>query len=197
MKLSGQKLSAALPHRATGSYCLRETPPAAGGPVHVRDAMRSRPRQSPESAVLIIAYGNPLRGDDGVAWHIAEQLAAAQGQSNLKILTRHQLTPELAEAISQANLVIFVDASMGQPPGTISCVPVGAEMTDQSSHQFDPAGLMFCAREIYGAAPQALLCTIAGEDFGYEERLSPTILAAMPKLLQRIRALIAAHEESN
>lgn len=197
MKLSGQKLPTVLPRNATGSYCLRATPPAAERPEHAWDAMRTRPRHCPEPCVLIIAYGNPLRGDDGVAWHIAEQLAAAQGQSPLKILTRHQLTPELAEAISQANLVIFVDASVGQPPGTISCVPVGPEMADQSSHQFDPASLMFCAREIYGSAPKALLCTIAGEDFGYEERLSPTILAAMPKLLQRIRALIAAHEESN
>jgi hydrogenase maturation protease len=60
---------------------------------------------------LIIGYGNPLRGDDDVGWEAASRLAAALPSEAVHILAVHQLTPELAEAVSEADLLIFVDAS--------------------------------------------------------------------------------------
>jgi hydrogenase maturation protease len=48
---------------------------------------------------LIIGYGNPLREDDGVGWQVADQLLK-NSEGSIKVLTAHQLTPELAEPIS-------------------------------------------------------------------------------------------------
>ena len=61
---------------------------------------------------LIIGYGNPLRGDDGLGWRAAEQLAEIIPQSEAEVIACHQLTPELAEPISRARLVIFIDMSL-------------------------------------------------------------------------------------
>ncbi|GGA20530.1 hydrogenase maturation protease [Okeania sp. KiyG1] len=59
--------------------------------------------------ILIIGYGNTLRSDDGAGQRVAE-LVAEWKLPNVRSLPVHQLTPELAEPISQAELVIFVDA---------------------------------------------------------------------------------------
>ena len=58
---------------------------------------------------LVIGYGNTLRSDDGAGQRVAEKI----GQWELPgvgALAVHQLTPELAENIAQADAVIFVDA---------------------------------------------------------------------------------------
>src|SRR3954471_3504710 len=59
--------------------------------------------------VLVIGYGNTLRSDDGVGPHIAIE-AAAWGLPRLETIAVPQLTPELAELLASAELLIFVDA---------------------------------------------------------------------------------------
>src|SRR5271169_1528567 len=52
---------------------------------------------------LIIGYGNPLRSDDGFGWHAGRLLAQSLADQDAKIITCHQLTPELAETLSQSS----------------------------------------------------------------------------------------------
>jgi Ni,Fe-hydrogenase maturation factor len=59
--------------------------------------------------ILIIGYGNTLRGDDGAGQRVAE-MVSEWGLDEVRSLSVHQLTPELAEPISTAKLAIFVDA---------------------------------------------------------------------------------------
>ena len=68
--------------------------------------------------------GNPLRGDDGVGWRVAEAVAAALPDAVADVLTVHQLTPELAEPISRAERVIFIDAAAEGKPGAVRCFAV-------------------------------------------------------------------------
>ena len=70
------------------------------------------------SRVLIVAYGNPLRCDDGLAWSAAEMLAPGL-PGDVEIITRHQLTPELAFPVSQAASVLFIDAAHSGAPGEL------------------------------------------------------------------------------
>ena len=55
---------------------------------------------------LIIGYGNPLRSDDGFGWHATQKLTIQLHYADVEIITRHQLTPELAETASHFHLVI-------------------------------------------------------------------------------------------
>src|SRR5262249_4363142 len=75
---------------------------------------------------LVIAYGNPLRSDDGVAWRAAKELKRILPNS-AQVISVRQLTPELAELASGSDLVIFVDASSEGPPGSVLCQPLSPE----------------------------------------------------------------------
>lgn len=58
---------------------------------------------------LVIGFGNTLRGDDGVGPLVAEQVDT-WNLRNVRSLSVHQLTPELAADIAQVETVFFIDA---------------------------------------------------------------------------------------
>ena len=58
---------------------------------------------------LVIGYGNELRGDDAVGPEVARCVAEWRRPEVVGIAV-HQLTPELAVALSEVAVVIFVDA---------------------------------------------------------------------------------------
>lgn len=142
---------------------------------------------------LIIGYGNPLRGDDGLGWHTAQQLADRIRRDDVDILTCHQLTPELAEAVSQSDLAIFIDAACDGIPGALRCddVPPDESSSADFTHHFDIPALLACASILYGSCPRAVLCSVAAESFGLTEDLSDVVQAALPALVQRVLSLIA------
>jgi hypothetical protein len=59
-------------------------------------------------APLLIAIGNPLRGDDGVAWRLAEQ--AGRLRPAMAVRSVQQLTPELSAELLLASRLLFIDA---------------------------------------------------------------------------------------
>lgn len=144
---------------------------------------------------LLIGYGNPLRGDDGLGWQVAVRYAReAAARPGLRVLPCHQLTPELAESLSEVDRVIFVDATAESPPGEIKVVPLSPDPAAPRSftHQCDPPGLLASAHALYGHAPaEAWLVTVGGAEFGYCESLSPTLTNLLPRLDEIINGLLA------
>src|SRR5664279_5559219 len=117
---------------------------------------------------LIIAYGNPLRGDDGLGWRVAEALRAAR--PDLQILTLQQLTPELMDPISRAGRVVFIDACEGAVPGEIRESVVQPQAAGAAfTHHATPAALLAGAQALYGRAPAANLITVTGADFSFSD----------------------------
>ena len=53
------------------------------------------------SRALVLACGNSLRGDDGVAIRIVTQLKNSICDPAIEVYCQQQWTPELAEPISQ------------------------------------------------------------------------------------------------
>src|SRR5271165_5565487 len=100
--------------------------------------------------VLILAYGNPLRSDDGLAWRAAEILRARITPSEVEILSLHQLAPELAENLSRTQAVIFVDSAqpvVGETAGEIQVRELASGSGDptHSSHSLSPQTLIALA----------------------------------------------------
>ncbi|MEO8391518.1 MAG: hydrogenase maturation protease [Chloroflexota bacterium] len=60
--------------------------------------------------ILIIGYGNPLRSDDAIGQQIAQAMKDRLNRSDVEVLLTYQLTPELIYSISEAQLVVFIDA---------------------------------------------------------------------------------------
>jgi hydrogenase maturation protease len=136
--------------------------------------------------VLIIGYGNPLRGDDGFGWLAAERLRETLHDPEIEILTLQQLTPELMEPISRAGKVIFLDAAATGEPGELLVAPVGPAVPSTASftHFATPAGLLAGALALYGAAPPAFLVSIAGTDFSLGAEISEPVRRAAEGLVQ-------------
>lgn len=139
--------------------------------------------------VLIIAYGNPLRSDDGVAWRAAGLLEGRFPAADVEILRLHQLAPELAETLRRCQAAIFVDAAargLGAP-GEIRFEEIRQPAGEaRFSHQLSPDAVVALARQLYGAAPRAFAVTLAGENFDHGEQLSPVVAEALPLLAARV-----------
>jgi hydrogenase maturation protease len=144
--------------------------------------------------VLVIGYGNPLRGDDGLGRVIAARVAESARPQGIEVVVAHQLTPELAESISRADLVIFVDAAADLPPGQIRILPVVADTPcghGSFAHHCTPNQLLTAAQALYAHRPEAWAITVGGECWDYSETLSPAVERLVPRLLHYIDLLVA------
>jgi hydrogenase maturation protease len=140
----------------------------------------------------VIAYGNPLRGDDGFGWHVARALIEAQLE-NLDIITCHQLTPELTEVIAQAESVIFVDASLETPPGEMIVQELEPSAPSRTfTHHLEPQHLLELAHALYERAPHARIITVGAVSLEHAEQLSPEVSATIPRALEEIRRWTAS-----
>jgi hydrogenase maturation protease len=142
---------------------------------------------------LVLACGNTLRGDDGVGWAIAEQLEGDSSLSDVEVVIAHQLTPEMAEPISLADTVIFVDCSAVSAPGEVSVFPVEAARNDNASltHNVDPSNLLALAEEIFASAPRrAFAVTVGGKSFELAAELTESVRLAIPAAILAIRSLL-------
>ena len=145
------------------------------------------------SKTLVIGYGNPLRGDDGLGWRVAERLAERLPADQVEILTCQQLTPELAATLSRASFVLFIDASVQEPPGTFRLQSVQpAQLTPTTfSHHLTPGQLLTLSQQLYAAAPAAQLLSVGGLEFGAQEQLSASVAALLPHLLDLCQQVLS------
>ena len=140
--------------------------------------------------VLIVAYGNPLRSDDGVGWAVAEELSRKLASPEVEVLQLLQLLPELAESVSHVDTVIFVDASCEGEPGELRCRPVTPPPAKvQFTHQLSPAELLGLSGQLYGATPQAFCVSLTGQYFEHGEELSESVAARLPQLASKVEQL--------
>lgn len=145
------------------------------------------------SRSLILACGNPLRGDDGVAWRVVEALQADAEFNSVMTIVEQQWLPEHAEAVSRAEVVIFIDCNASGVPGEVREARTWAAETSPRvfTHHLDPASLLLLAQQLYGHAPsRAFTIAISGESFALREALSPRIIDAIPTALEHIRYLL-------
>lgn len=148
---------------------------------------------------LVIGYGNPLRGDDALGWHAAEHLSSLPefaSNPGVRILTVHQLMPEIAESIAGAELVIFFDAkapSADISPGVVCCEEIHSEPVppQRIGHHLTPANAIAYARAFYDANPRAFVLSVVAASFAYGTPLTPSVQAAIPSLAQWTRDRIA------
>ena len=136
------------------------------------------------SRILIIGCGNPLRSDDGLAWRAADELSRRGLPENVEIITQHQLTPELAFAVSKVDTVLFLDAAQDGEAGEIRCEPVTPlRMPSACSHEFSPSAILGLAQELYSKVPHAFVISLCGECFEHGENLSKSVEQRLPYLL--------------
>jgi len=141
--------------------------------------------------ILVLGYGNPLRADDGLGWQVAVELFRANASADVHVIPCHQLTPDLAEAASFAELVLFIDCSRTGIPGELRCEEIFSQSGPTSfTHDLSPAVLLALAAELFGVCPKAYLFSICGENFETGEELSETVSRRVPELKTMVRRRI-------
>ena len=145
--------------------------------------------------VLIIAYGNPLRRDDGVAWRAADILAERLCAPDVEILRLHQLAPELADTVRRFERVIFIDAALRDAdikPGTIRVEEINDRTRDAAAftHAFSPQKVLGLGLELYGIRPGAFSVTMQGANFDHGIGLSAPVADALPAVVSTIEHLV-------
>ena len=134
--------------------------------------MNQNPTSHSETQLLVIGYGNSLRGDDGIGPCVADAIGRLRLRG-VRPLQCPLLAPELADPISHAQKVIFVDATV-EPGDEIRWRELEPGETSQlMTHAADPRTLLALARDVFGHAPKAWWLTIPVEDIGFHLGLSP------------------------
>lgn len=144
--------------------------------------------------ILVIGYGNPLRTDDAIGQHVAQMMEQRLGDKAIRIQTVYQLTPELVEPIRHAELVIFLDARVGEPPGLLIHEPVEpATGANAFTHHIRPETLLGAAQELYSATPKGILISISGANFEFGSELSPQLRELLPKLADQVEKIVKSN----
>jgi hydrogenase maturation protease len=136
--------------------------------------------------LLLIGIGNSLRSDDGAGIVAAERLHQAWKRSAYphRLLTVHQLLPELAEELADplVQAVLFIDAaadSTGQPsadaganerraaaqPGYSLYPVIPSEGNRLFTHQVSPAMLLAYTHTLYDKRLPAWVLALPGMNF--------------------------------
>lgn len=142
-------------------------------------------------SVIVIGYGNTLRSDDGAG----QRVATLVEQWNLPQVCSyavHQLTPELAAELVNAQIAIFVDAY--PESSTVQVHSLSDEIaatTNSLGHTSNPRSLLNLAKTLYGATPTAWWVLIPAVNFEFGEQFSATTEAAIAVALEKIHQLIS------
>ena len=137
---------------------------------------------------MVIGYGNELRGDDGVGPKVAAAMDALH-LPGVRTLICQQLSPEHAEPVSQARLVVFVDAAVDAPREVQFRKLEPAGSSQLMAHAADPRTMLALARDVFGHCPEAWWLTIPAENTGFSEELSPSVRCGLKAAVEKIQAL--------
>jgi Ni,Fe-hydrogenase maturation factor len=178
-----------------------------------RNATLSRsPGLQVSLSTLVIGCGNDLRGDDALG-PLAATAVAAWDMLGVQALAVHQLMPELAEALAEADLAIFVDARVptlarkreqlsphlpawergmgGEGEKIVSVQPIEPAAVDSAlGHTGDPRALLALTKALYGRCPLAWSITVPARSFAFGAGLSPAAERGLAAALQQISDLI-------
>ena len=144
--------------------------------------------------LLVIGYGNELRGDDGVGPRVARAVAAL-ARPGVWAVAAHQLVPEMADLVRGADGVVFVDAHVDAVAVEVRAITPGP-INSGWGHTSDPRWLLSLTRAVYDHTPPAWLVTIPATDLGMGDRLSEEATQGMAEALRRVLALLESLKES-
>ena len=137
--------------------------------------------------VLVVGFGNPARGDDGLGPALVERLDAL-ALEGVTTEADYQLTIEDAALVAEHDVVVFVDAARDAHEAFYFRPIEATSQTGGSSHSVSPGQVLAIARACFGKAPRAYLLGIRAHHLDdFVERLS---FEAKQDLEQALEALV-------
>lgn len=150
--------------------------------------------------VVVLACGNPSRGDDALGPHLLDRLQAwldAEGLGErFELIGDFQLQIEHALDLAGRRLALFVDAgSKTAAPYDFREIVAGGKVAGHTTHALSPEAVLAVLPRIGDVAPPAafVLC-VRGESFVLGEGLSEAAAAHARAALDRLKMLCRVPE---
>ncbi|WP_444452424.1 hydrogenase maturation protease [Rhodobacter capsulatus] len=132
--------------------------------------------------LVVFAWGNESRGDDGLGPRLAARIATA-GWQHITLIEDMQLQVEHALDLVGQDMALFIDAGMGTPaPFAFVQTAPRRFLGHSTSHGIGPEGVLEAFRQVmHDEPPPAFVLCLRGESFALEEGLSETARANLAK----------------
>jgi hydrogenase maturation protease len=145
--------------------------------------------------ILVLGLGNPLLGDDGIGWRVAEQIRPLVTNPVVEVDCLAGGGLSLMERVIGYDRVVLIDALFtGQsPPGTVSSFEL-AELPNStaghlsSAHETSLTTALQLGLKLGLALPgQIRVVAIEAEHvYDFSEELTSPVAAALPEAVQRV-----------
>ncbi len=153
--------------------------------------------QSTPSRTLVIGLGNPILGDDGVGWRVAEALKESQPAVEIDCLALGGLS--LMERLVGYNRVIIIDSiqTHGGVTGQVYTFPLD-DLPDLSAghttavHDTSLPTALKLGRAMGAILPEDVMIVAIEADrvFDFTEQLTPDVEAAIPVATKAVMKLL-------
>ena len=146
--------------------------------------------------VLVIGYGNTLRGDDAAGIRAAELIAKRRPE--IECVCMHQLMPELAEQIAVSDIVIFFDADVNVAQPNVQVVVPSVEVDQPHTHFISPESLLRLSQQLYQRMPlKAYIIGIPASQFEFSEELSESTKKAVEESVILAESLLPSENSKD
>jgi hydrogenase maturation protease len=154
-------------------------------------------RPSRPNKTLVVGLGNPILGDDGIGWRVAEQVRARAPQFEVEFLALGGLS--LMERLIGYDRVIIIDAIHTRDGriGDVACFSLDA-LPDLSAghttavHDTSLQTALQLGRSMGAELPEEVIVVgvEARRVYDFSEELSPDVAAAIPAATQAVLDLL-------
>jgi hydrogenase maturation protease len=137
---------------------------------------------------LMIGYGNSLRSDDGAGQAVAEAIAD-RSLPGVRVLSVHQLTPDLAADMATVDRVFFVDAVpwADDAPPRVQIQSIDPHPPNNSlGHHCDPGSILALSGLLFHHIPDAYWVLIPALNFEFGETFSEVTQMAIEVAINQI-----------
>ena len=143
--------------------------------------------------ILVIGFGNPGRGDDGLGPALAERLEGLQ-LPGVTVECDYPLAVEHASLAAEHEVVIFVDAALdAEDPFYFRPLTAAPSTPGFTSHGISPAEVLYLAGACYGSCPAGYLLGIRAHDVeAFRESLSSGAEQDLAQALEYVRRFITS-----
>jgi hydrogenase maturation protease len=147
----------------------------------------------PDERILIYAYGNPGRQDDGLGNRLIEELGKwidSQDIQGIELESNYQLNIEDSLKIAGKDIVIFVDASNEDIEDIhFSVVEPSEGKSEFTTHAASPSFVLALCIQLYSKHPGTYLLQIRGYSWEFREGLSEKAEKNLKKALEFLKGI--------
>ena len=140
---------------------------------------------------LVLGWGNPGRGDDGLGPEFVNQIECLN-LPGVVTDSDYQLQVEDAAEVARYRRVLFVDADRrGAAPFWLERLQPREGGLSFSTHSVSPGALLAMVRDLFQARPEAWILGIRGYKFdAFDENLSARARANLDEAVEYLKAAV-------